>query len=355
MDDPSPPLMAEVIERAEDTDWLYAAEDAANTRLDAVAGELLRCIYLQGETESEIILVAHPAIVDEQSIATLFHELLTFCIQDDRSEYPFFHKMPIPSEEMFPLSQTAFTARSLPFLARTVMNKMQHQQVNTNRKTHSDDLSSHCILITLDIPAGDFQPLIRECQTRKVNIESILQAAMMLSVHHYLYGGKSLPLQALTFSNMRPSLEPSPTEDTIACYISVLSSFFGINPNTNLWELTGRIQTTLEKAEKRGEVFIAARLGGRFPGIGTGIHALHTGTTALTCDSMIELHASYGDIQITGLHRFLTANPMCPVWMMRAGVLNDALTLDAGIQEHHINRMAGAAILATMRDILLEW
>ncbi len=195
----------------------------------------------EGET-NELLLLFHHSIIDGFSCVHFIDELLRLYTELDLQTFGQIEPLPLlPSVEQLLAvhpSKEAI-AREMTALLRRAGGSIDYQTFApfAERKTKNQ------IAV---LPLETLQKIKTSCSQRKLNVNSLLYASLLLSLRKFL--GKSLDPLVITPINLRHFCEPKLTEEPLGGFISYVSDCLGpVEENTQLWQLAERYEKRLHE------------------------------------------------------------------------------------------------------------
>jgi hypothetical protein len=94
-----------------------------------------------------------------------------------------------------------------------------------------------------------------------------------------------------------------------------------VEAKMDLWQLAAVLQEKNSAAFKRGEKFLAAAFTRQIVEMMLRLKAFRLATTAVSYAGALPLQKAYGTIQVTGLHNFVSNNPLGPEYVAAAHIL----------------------------------
>ncbi len=330
-------IAVQTINRLHDKQWQDVAEKELNTRIDTSTAPLMRCTYLynpESNGDSELIFSCLHAIIDQASGLNFTRQLLSLLagltMEDlgaDSTPLP-----PLPSpEDLFPSAYKGLK-RTLPilsFMRHQIADEMRYQSQLRSKRRPPIHAAARNHILTMCLPQDITAALVRRSRQKKVPLNAALHAAMLLAVAKHLYQGQTQPLRGLTFPNLRPYLTPPLSNENLGEYISLVRyTTTPINAQSDFWELAQEINDTTYQAGKRGDKFSAVIMGKNVVKTMFRVKAFRMSTIALNYGGATNLDRYYGNVELLGLHGFISNHFLGPEYAGSAKILFGQLQWD---------------------------
>jgi hypothetical protein len=118
--------------------------------------------------------------------------------------------------------------------------------------------------------------------------------------------------------------------------------------------LTKDVHAKIYRALKRGEKFTAALVSESLMKMFTKMKSMRMGAVGLSYGGAVPLKAQYGNINMTGLHAFLSSFDLGPEVSCQARLFNHELWLDFMFLETDMDRTMAEKIVREVKAILEE-
>jgi hypothetical protein len=330
-----PTIPFEIISRESDDHWIRIAEDGLNHRFDHPQGPLLKCAYLTGDTnEGEIILTAQHSIVDGISIENLLHELLALCAKhESRSEIDDYEPLAAlaPVEEYFPASFKGFNLRlkSMSYFLGQMADEFKYQIALRGKRKPPINTSAQGKIILIHTPEEQTTLLVERAREERVTLNSVVNAAVLLSVRNQLYDGVAMPYRYMAMADLRPYLLPTPPINEMGCFISPLRYTIQTYADDDLWSLSKRINQQIYQSTKGGEKYLASVMGEQFIRMTFGLKRFRMCTTAISYGgASTRTTSEYGPYRIKAIRGFVSNFGLGPEFSGRVGLYGSELWWD---------------------------
>ncbi len=350
----TPPLPLEVIRRADDRQWLRLVENRLNHTFDKETGPLARCDYLcPGPTESdgEILLTFSHVIVDGDAGVNLLRELLRCCAAGE-SGLPLPEDPPLslqpPVETLLPPAYRGFRlwGRKLWFMMAQMGDEKRYRLRSRRCRKPPIHAAARCRILTMALSPTATSRLVRQSRRKRVTLNSTLGAAMLMAVGEHFYGERSTPLRHITFSGLRPYLEPPLSNVHLGCYIAMTRLTVTVHPDHDIWALSRELSTRFHRAARKGFKYVGTTLSKAMMRMVVGLGSFRMGATALSYMGAVDLGGEDGPIHARGLHTFVTNFTLGPEYAALARIFGgrlicDMLYLDADMDHPTARAIAG--------------
>ena len=326
-----PSISLEVLPRRNDTHWQDVASQVINTNLDVETGPLVSCIYLvdQDAAEADLVFAYDHSIMDATSAGHLYDQILTLCGEDADAQ----ESDPLPLapsiDELLPdrlAGRTRFAALGR-FMGRQAADEFSYRRGIHGRATPIQP-EAQCQILTRTLDAGSTTDLVSHARSRRLTTNSVVAAGLLMATHKQLYSHDSLPMRCITFANLRPELRPAPSGDTLGCYLSMLRHTVEVGLDDDLWSIAQAVQAHVRDSMALDEHLLAAGMAKQLMQFTVATKRSRVATTAVSYAGPIALEKRYGDIEVSGVHGFISNNRLGPVATAFAAIFRDALTWD---------------------------
>ncbi len=356
-------IAVQTINRIYDKQWQEVAEAEPGIRIDTSIAPMMRCTYLYNPKpngDSELIFSCLHTIIDHTSGFNFTRQLLSLC-GGLKKEDLFANNSklsPLPSpENLFPPAYKGLrrTPSILSFMRHQIATEMRYQYQLRGKRRPPIHATSRNRFLTTYLPQDITTVLIRSSRQKKVPLNAVLHAAMLLAVAKHLYHGQTQSLQGLTFPNLRPYLTPPLSNENLGAYISLIRYITSpINAQSDFWELTHEINEAMYQAAKRGHKFSAVIMSKGFIKSMFRAKAFRMSTIALNYNGAINLEPHYGDMELLGLHGFVSNHFLGSEYAGRAQILFGQLQWDLIYLEADMDHTTAQNIATEMCNILKQ-
>jgi hypothetical protein len=349
---PEPGFRFSVLERQNDSDWLELVEQEMNTRLHA-STELWRGLYLFSDTQAEIILTFHHAIMDAASGMNLLDELLTYCAAP--TDLPPLELIP-PVEARFPsgFKGARGLLPTLKYAAAQMADEMSYWLRVRGKRVPAVRPGGRGFAAILTLPEPLVDVLSRKGRQAGLTLNSLLNAALSLALNRHLYAGAPTPMRTFTFADLRHYTVPPTPAENLANYISMLRFTLDVSGQDNLWQVAQRLQVKIYPALKHGDKFIASAMSEGLMKTFLALKTTRMGAVGLNYSGAVTLKAAYGGIHLKGVHGFLSSYDIGPEVSAQARLFKDELCIDFMFREADMSRDLAGEIIGEVKAILEE-
>ncbi len=355
------PIPLDVLPRKTPDDWIAATEVELDERMDVAAGPLLRCKYLHDpgspDGESEIILTFNHTILDAASAQPLLRELLQACAGAQAPALPEISREgEVSAVALFPrrLTGLGFTLAAGAYMARQMSDEAAYQWRARGCRKPPISESARNRILPLRLSKQLTDALIHATRHRRITMNSILGAALMLATKRHLYPAKDTPFRAITFADLRPYLRETVPEEMLACHMGMCRLTFQVSDRSDFWNLARELNTGIYRSNKRGERFLANALTPGMMKMIVRMKKMRMGTTALSYAGPISIDRAYGSIRVRGLHAFTANMPIGPEFSALARYFLGEVWLDLLYIDTDMDSQMAGRIAEEMRGILTQ-
>jgi hypothetical protein len=354
------PVSFSVHERPDDEYWQRVTEEELNSGFDIATGPLFRCRCLfppDKESAAEIILTFHHSIVDATSVIRALHELLTQSSNLQMGTPPAEPiSMPLLNAEeyYYPDASKGFSGkwRTLRYLARQMGDEIGYRKASRGKRQLGIFPSARCSILPRCLSADQTERLVRACRKKRISMNSVLGAAMLLAVSKLVYDGEKMPLRHFFFADLRPYLNPPVGGEYLGSFHSMMRLTIGFERKQEYWELAERLNGLIYKAAKRGEKFISPLLSPLLMRMFIRKRNRRMGNTALSYPGVTKLQKDYGGVRVLAVHGFVSNFAIGPEYTATARLFDRRLWLDILYLDGDFDGHRAAAIAEAMLSIL---
>lgn len=119
-------------------------------------------------------------------------------------------------------------------------------------------------------------------------------------------------MRAISFTELRPSLVPSPQESVLGCMISMLRVGVDVHPSDTLLDVAHRLRREIFVAGKSGEPYLMAVTAKHMTRMALRMGRSRIANSAVSFLGKLDLETQYGSTQIVDVHAFITNNFVGP-------------------------------------------
>ena len=208
---------------------------------------------------------------------------------------------------------------------------------------------AHCRILTRSLDVDSTNDLVSRARRRRLTMNSVSAAALLCATHRHLHHDQDLPMRAITFADLRPTLRPVPSADVLGCYISMLRHTVRIQPGDDLWTVAQAVQDEVQGSITRAEHLLSAGLAKQLMTMIIKTKRMRMSTTAISYAGPLLLAESYGDIEVTAVNGFVANNRLGPVSsafvkIFRGRLEWDFVVLDTDMDASTADRIADSTI-----------
>jgi hypothetical protein len=348
------PLQA--LERTSETQWIPIAEHELGRRFDTSKGPLIRCTYLHGDPHSEIIVNFFHAIMDAASATAVVHDLFSLCGGEALPENEDADELPPPAEVSFPpaFKGSFHIARAGVLLLRLAVDEAWTRFLNRSIRKPPINVDGHCRILWIELDEKTTHKLARTARRKRLSLNSVLSAAMLLSVNRSLYNGRRMRMRAFTFPVLRAFLKPRVPDSTMnSCYVAVRSSF-GLSNDHDVWALAEEVHDRVHRAAKRGDKFAYHSLSALLIRLILKQHNTRMGHTALSFMESLNVPSEFGRLSVVGMHAFVSNFGLGPELASQARVFQNRLCVDLMYLDSDMDQEKAEEIANSIRDLLIQ-
>ncbi len=356
--DNAPPVPLTCVARDGPDHWRRCAEQELVTGFDTARAPLARCLYLQGDRDSDLIFSFHHSIIDSRSGEAFVDRLLSLCSgaaagQADRGQNGHGGMLP-PLDDLFPSTfrGLAKLRQMAGFLARQMVGEMRYRRRLAGRQKVNAAQPAGCRILSLDLSPEATRNLTRAARRRRLPVNSVLQAAMQIALARVRYPGAAVPMRGISFADLRPYLAPPPAADRLGVYITMLQYVIDMTARPDLWQLASEITDHITRAAKTGDKFAAALVSKNLITFLLKRKSMRMGMVALSYPGPLALARKYGTVQVNGLSGFISNNPLGPELAGFGTIFQGRLRLDLQYLDTDMDSAMADAIMLEIRDLL---
>ena len=125
-----------------------------------------------------------------------------------------------------------------------------------------------------------------------------------------------------------------------------------VSGGRDIWELTRDLHDKIYRALKQGDKFLASRMSESLIKMFVGMKSMRMGATALNYSGAVPLQTQYGEINVKGLHAFLSSFNLGPEVSVQARLFNNELWMDFMFLETDMEKEMAKKIVEEVRVIL---
>lgn len=319
-----PVIPIKVITRLHDNHWQEVATAELNQEIGHDGTALMRLTYLVSEAveAAELVIGIHHSIIDAVSGISLLDQLLRLCTGDQEAAEKRFIALPT-AETHFPAAYKGLriVPKMAAFMVRQMADEISYRWQVRGTRPQPIHPTAQCAIVTRKLDAATTERLTRQSRRKRITINSLASAAMLLAVHHHLYDSQPGPLRPITFGNLRPFLEPPLSDENLGCMITMFRMTLNVKAGMDVWQLAAVLQDKNNAALERGEKFLAALMTKYIIKMTLQLKAFRLATTAVSYAGPLPLKPQYGPIRVTGMNSFVSNNRFGPEYVAAAYLL----------------------------------
>ena len=342
------------IKRTSDLQWQSIAEQEMTFRFDHTVGPLLRATYLHKEGYGDLVLNAHHDIMDAGSGMNFLHELLQLC-DGELMDLPALELAPA-MEQIFPSSHQGL--QKIINLIKYTLAQMgdmgSYMWRNRGKRIPPVQLGGKGHIATTLIPEEMVNRLSQRARRKGITLNSLLNAALVLAVNRQLYNGQAVVTRTFSFADLRPYTHPPTPPEPLANYIALLGFTIDVSGAMDIWTITRDLHGKIYHSLKHGDKFSAALTSKSLLNMVTKTKSMRFGATALNYSGKVPLKPKYGNIQITGLHGFVSGYDLGPEMASQARLFNDQIWWDFIYLDTDMGAEIASRIISEVLAILEE-
>lgn len=356
------PIPLETRERPAGDGWIEAAQDELARRLDLASGPLARCLYLRGPGGGDLIVTLHHAILDAASAVHLFGELLALCAgaTPPGDGALLSAEGAVAPTELYPdgYKGLGFARATTAYMAGQVADEAQFRWRSRGARTPPIADAARCCFLPVRFPAALSAALLEASRRRRVTLNAILSAGMMLAVQRRLYPMKRqparVPLRHVVFADLRSRLRTPVPDAVLGCLLTMFRFTVQVGVEGGFWAVAREIQERTRAAGRSGERYLAYSLS---PGMMQALFklkAFRMGATALSYSGPLAVPTSFGSFEVTAVHAFPANMPVGPEYSALVRLFRGELCWDIAYLDSDMDEATAREIAADMQALLAE-
>ena len=351
-------IVLKVIEQDDDDHWRKISCSELNRGFDHTKSPLMRATYLMSDTldkKSDIVLSFHHAIIDSAFYLSLADQLLTQASGIKTENHKTTTVSPILDKVLpAPFKKPQIIFRLFPFIIRQLRGERDYKRKNIDVSDLPIPASSDNEILTVEFSEQETIDLIKWSRKNKLSLSSIISAAMMQVVNRYNYDGKKPVLRAAQFASLRPYLKPPVRNDVEGCFIAMMRFNIPINSQTDIKPLAKELDNQFRLSVSRGDKFLFNLLSKMLIKKSFRDKKERFSSTALSYAGPVQLKKKYGDIEVAGIHGFITNNSLGPELSGFGKICFGKLSLDLNILTAETSMVKGEKMVKELKSILQQ-
>lgn len=325
-----------VLQRPDDNYWLKLTRKELNLGFDHSTSPLMRATYLKASPQSELILSFHHAILDSVFLLSFIDHLLTIAGEEEAGQSALISTLPRPVASS-PLLADVLPAgfrmprllmRLFPFIFRQLKNDLIYKQRSRSVKDSPIPSSSDNDILTLGFSKEETISLIKWSRAKKLTLNSIIEACMLLLVNQYNYLGRKKMMRMVRFANLRPYLHPPVKNIVEGSFIAMMRFDVPLSQGDKIIQVAKHLDQQFIKSAKRGDKFLFSILSKFLIKKSFREKKERLSACALSFAGPVQLKAQYGNIEVSDLHSFITNNCLGPELSGFGKICFNKLSLD---------------------------
>jgi hypothetical protein len=341
------PIQLDVRERRDETHWQDVVTEVINANLAVDVGPLVACTYIRDPAgdSAELVFAYDHAVMDATSATNLYRELLALCSTAASPNTTRAAALPPSIDQLLParLTGASRVGPTLRYMRRQIADEAAYQRHIDGRAAPIQSRAG-CRIVTRSLDIDTTTELVRRARRQRLTTNSVIAAALIVATHRNLHPEDSLPMRAITFADLRPALRPPPPPDSLGCYISMLRHTLQVGPQDDLWSISRTFQDQLRQSLDRDEHLVGAQLARHLMRMTISLKRVRMATTAVSYAGPLSLEGRYGEIEVVGVHGFISNNRLGPVSTAFAKIFDGCLSWDFVFLDTDMDAMSATAI-----------
>ena len=214
------------------------------------------------------------------------------------------------------------------YFLRQMKDEFKYQGSLRGKRKPPIHLTPRARIVEIHTPEVLTALVASRARKERLTLNSITNAAVLLSVRKHLYNRKAMPFRYMSMADLRPYLDPVPAADQVVSYISPLRYTIQVLAGDDLWSLAHRINQQIYESTKRGEKFLASVMSQQFLKMTFTLKRFRMCTTAISYGVTSKLKRTYGPYQVKGLRGFVSNFGLGPEFSGRVELYDDELWWD---------------------------
>jgi hypothetical protein len=360
-DTPAIPLNAAA--RQDSDHWQHAAEEELNREFDIFTGPLVRFTYLTGsgsKKESEIIITFQHAIMDAISGGHLLHEILAFCevIESGGSieKFKLVEPLPLlpPVEAFFPPAFKGIRRKwhTFLFVLRQMGDEFRFRRRTKGKRKAPIHPAGKGKILPMKLSKETTAALMKASRKKKVTLNNLLTAAILIATHKHLYNGETRPLRHINTADLRPYLNPPLDPQYFGSYFAMMMFTVGMKENPGVWELAREISDLVYSSLKRGDKFCANLLSYRMMRTLFRFKSFRMAAAAMSYTGPVMLQKNYGKMELQNFHAFVSNFVVGPEYTALVNLFDDHIYWNILYLDSDMDHEQAGVIADEIRTIL---
>jgi len=356
----TPAIPLKVVKRQTNDHWQQVAEEELNRDFDMFTGPLIRFTYLLGsgsKKESEIVISIQHAIMDAVSAANLIHEILSFFRETESggSVEEVKTMEPLPSvEAFFPPSFKGLRRKwnTFLFVLRQIGDEFRYRVRTRGQRKPPVHPTGKCKILPMKLSKELTTALIKCSRKKRITVNNLLTAAIIMAAHKHLYDGQKRPLRHFNTADLRPYLIPPLDNQYFGSYFAMMMFTVGMKENPKVWELAREINDFVHASLKRGDKFGANLLSYQMMRTLFRYRSFRMANTALSYTGSILMEKNYGSIEVQDIHAFVSNFVLGPEYTALVKLFDNHIYWDILYLDSDMDHEQAKVIADEIRTIL---
>jgi hypothetical protein len=188
--------------------------------------------------------------------------------------------------------------------------------------------SGHNRILPIVLSKSLTEALVRATRHKRITMNAILTAGMMLATKRHLYPGKDTPFRNITFADLRPYLSNPAADTMLGCFMGMCRLTVQMQDRPDFWKLAREWQDAIYRSNQLGERFISNVLSPGMMKMIIRMKSMRMGTTAISYAGPIALGETDAPIRVRGVHAFTTNMTIGPEFSALARLFREQIGLD---------------------------
>ncbi|MCP4898296.1 MAG: hypothetical protein GY906_15085 [bacterium] len=358
--DPGHEVPVELVDADHPQRWSEEVERHLNTAIDRSAAPLIRATLVnspEADHPATLVLSIHHSIIDGASLANFLHELLTLIGSGGESA-----EAPTPLPDQPPLTQIlptdfrgiALRARLAMFLARQMADEFFYRWKSRGQRLATPE-RGWCRVHSFAFDRAETGQIVTASRRRRTPLNALLNAALLLAAQDALYPGRARVLRYFTFADLRPYVDPPLPPQHLGTYVSMLRYTTPMPTDDSLETLATAITQQILTSSKRGDKFLGALMSPHVIRAMVRFEMDRMGTTALSHSGPVTVAPTYGDIEVEGLHAYVSNFDRGPSLAAQTRILHGRLIVDLLYLDTELDRDRITGVADKLRLSLTEF
>lgn len=357
------PVPLNVISRKDDVHWEDIVRHDLNNGFTAKGCPLMRVNYLissGGPGNAELVISFHHAIVDARLIMFMTDQLLSFASQNAYKDDQSFDVIPyLPAPDLSKVLPRSFRGirfifRLLPFMYRQLKDESIYKKTNKGIADARIPASSENDIVMLSFSKSETDAIKRWSRRKRISINGMLSAAMLIIINQRNYEGRKKLLRALQFGNLRPYLHPSIHDSEGGSFVSMMRYTIPLHPDSGMSRTASLIDKQSLRSSRRGEKFIFALISKFLIKKTIKDHNSRLGATALSYLGPVSIKKQYGKIEVQEIHGYISNNCLGAELTGFAKIFSGQLSMDLNFLRAELSRDKALEAADELKGLILR-